>query len=680
MTDFDSRATEAAEAVRRQIDELPEDHEAGIRRVKRSPARIAVPALVAAAVLISAVAIGLPRVIGALPTGGGSAASGGSEAGSGGAGAAAALTGVLTPFDTCDTALRYFKDHAADYLIEQASGGGLVLTSGTARDTPGAAEARDSAGAAESTAGGAEYSETNIQEAGVDEPDIVKTDGHRIVAVAQGRVHLISTVGGKLTLRKTLPGELAQNVFLSGDRLLVFGEAPSTRSDSWITRATATIYDISDLSGPELVATLTVDGRVIDARLVGTQVRMVTVASPDVDIPSPTYRRDGRVSKKSEEALRSAVARSTIDDWIPSYVLTDGRGAQVGKGLLVACPDLARPEKFSGIDTVAVSTFDMGSALQTRRSVGVIAGGEQIYASSTSTYISTTEWSRDGSPATTSIHKFVTKPSGASSYTGSGEVPGTLLNQYAMSEYDGVLRVASTITERRGWVGAREVTEGMVTTLQERDGALRQLGQVGGLGRQDNESIRAVRFIANRGYVVTFRQTDPLYVLDLADPAAPKVLGELKIPGYSGYLHPVGKNLLLGVGQSGGTAGAGPGVQFSLFDISNAAAPRRIAVQTYGAGEAAAEFDPKAFLYWQPRKLVIAPIYLYGEDKAAFNGVVLLRATGKGLDERGKVSVAEKDGMANRSLVIGDAVYLLSDQAIQSADLDTLRPIDRLGL
>ena len=91
----------------------------------------------------------------------------------------------------------------------------------------------------------------------------------------------------------------------------------------------------------------------------------------------------------------------------------------------------------------------------------------------------------------------------------------------------------------------------MVTTLQEQDGALRQLGQVGGLGREDNESIRAVRFIEERGYVVTFRQTDPLYVLDLRDPAAPKVLGELKIPGYSGYLHPIGENLLLGVGQSG---------------------------------------------------------------------------------------------------------------------------------
>ncbi|MFT4164658.1 MAG: beta-propeller domain-containing protein [Microlunatus sp.] len=680
MTEFDDRARAAADAVRRRMAELPIDHEAGLRRVRRSPARVALPALVAAAVLITAVAVGLPRIIAGFPSGAGGATSGE-------AGAAAALTGGLTPFDSCDTALRYFKDQAPAYLIEQAGGRAYATSEDTqVQGAPVPSQGPDASGSAESAGGGTQHSDTNVQEAGIDEPDIVKTDGRRIVAVAESRVHLISTSKGKLTLRKTLPGATARNVFLSGNRLLVFGDQEPRLTEprsAWAgTRAVVTMYDIADLSNPKLIATLTIDGQVLDARLAGTQVRMVTVASPDVDIPSPTYTRDGQIDKKSMDRLRAAVARSTIDDWIPSYVLTDGRGAQVDKGRLVQCPDLARPEKFSGIDTVAVASFDINSALQSRRTVGVIAGGEQIYASSTGTYVSTTEWRRDGSPVTTSVHKFVTAPSGATSYTGSGEVRGALLNQYAMSEYEGVLRVASTISERRGWVGSREVTEGIVTTLKEHDGVLRQLGQVDGLGRQDNESIRAVRFIADRGYVVTFRQTDPLYVLDLRDPAAPKVLGELKIPGYSGYLHPVGKNLLLGVGQSG----AGDrlddqaGVQFSLFDVSNAAAPRRIDVRTLGAGSAGAEFDPKAFLYWQPRKLVIAPTYLYGDDqgRGTFSGVVMLRLTMKGLTELGKVSVAEKDGMTNRSLVIGDAVYLLSDQAIQTADLDTLRGIDTL--
>jgi uncharacterized secreted protein with C-terminal beta-propeller domain len=323
--------------------------------------------------------------------------------------------------------------------------------------------------------------------------------------------------------------------------------------------------------------------------------------------------------------------------------------------------------------------------------VGVVAAGQQIYANDTSTYVSTTDWTRDGSPAKTSLHKFGTAQSGASTYKGSGEVPGTLLNQYAMSEYDGVLRVASTVSERRGWVNSRQTTEGVVTTLQEQGGALRQLGQVGGLGRQDNESIRAVRFIEERGYVVTFRQTDPLYVLDLRNAAAPKVVGELKIPGYSGYLHPIGENLLLGVGQGGldsGNSSSPPirggqiGVQFSLFDISDPALPRRIDTQTYGGGTAAAEFDPKAFLYWQPRNLIIAPMNLHGDHRGrgVFSGLVLLRANADGLSELGRLASPKAYGPVNRSLVIGDTVYALSDRAIQANSLDTHREIDKLIL
>ena len=365
-------------------------------------------------------------------------------------------------------------------------------------------------------------------------------------------------------------------------------------------------------------------------------------------------------------------------------------GADVSKGRLVDCANLAHPEKFSGLDTVAVSAFDIGSDLQSRKTVGVIAGGQQIYATDKSTYVSTTEWSRDGSAATTSVHKFLTASSGATTYEGSGEVPGTLLNQYAMSEYDGVLRVASTVSERRGWVNSRQVTEGVVTTLQEQGGALRQLGQVGGLGQQDNESIRAVRFIEDRGYIVTFRQTDPLYVLDLRNPAAPKVVGELKIPGYSGYLHPIGKNLLLGVGQSGLDSSNPPtptrrgqiGVQFSLFDISDPASPRRIDTQTYGGGSAAAEFDPKAFLYWQPRDLIIAPTNLHGDyrGRGAFSGLVLLRADAHGLSEIGRLATTEAYGSVNRSVVVGDTVYMLSDHALQASSLDTHRETGKLIL
>jgi uncharacterized secreted protein with C-terminal beta-propeller domain len=683
MSDFDSRARKAADSVRQQFAEDTSHVEKGIRRAQRSPARVAIPsAVAAAAVLIAGVAVTLPR--------GGDGGTVSAE------GAAFALPGSLQPFNTCDGVLQYFKDQAPQHLIERAGGGNVTPTTAEA-DARRQGPANDSsATTAESGDTPPKHSTTNVQEAGVDEPDIVKTDGNRIVAVAQARVHLIGLDGGRMTRRKTLPDTVVRNVFLSGERLLVFsgqtGQSfePGLRSAG--QQAVLTMYDISNLSDPKLIATLTIDGDVLDARLVGSQVRVVTVSSPDVDAPSPVYTPDGEISEKSKDDLRAAVANTKVDDWIPAYRLQDGAGAEVSEGRLVECANLAHPETFSGLDTVAVSSFDMGSALQSRKTVGVIAGGQQIYASGTSTYVSTTDWSRDGSPAKTSLHKFVTAPSGASTYKGSGEVPGTLLNQYAMSEYNGVLRVASTVSERRGWVNSRQTTEGLVTTLHEQGGALRQLGQVGGLGRQDNESIRAVRFIEERGYIVTFRQSDPLYVLDLRNAAAPKIVGELKIPGYSGYLHPIGENLLLGVGQSGlesGTVDNAPaprnrgneiGVQFSLFDISDPASPRRIDTQTYGGGAAAAEFDPKAFLYWQPRNLIIAPTNLHGDQRGrgAFSGLVLLRANADGLSELGRLATTGAHGSVSRSLVIGDTVYVLSDQALQANSLDTHREIDKL--
>ena len=159
--------------------------------------------------------------------------------------------------------------------------------------------------------------------------------------------------------------------------------------------------------------------------------------------------------------------------------------------------------------------------------------------------------------------------------------------------------------------------------------------------------------------------------------AAPKVVGELKIPGYSGYLHPVGEDLLLGVGQSGVDAGnrGQPGVQFSLFDISDPASPRRIDTQTYGGGAAAAEFDPKAFLYWQPRNLIIAPTNVHGDfrGQGAFSGLVLLRANTDGLKELGRLASTEAYGTVSRSVVIGDTVYMLSENALQANSLDTHR-------
>ena len=324
----------------------------------------------------------------------------------------------------------------------------------------------------------------------------MKTDGNRIVAVAQARVHLVAVNSGKMTLRKTLPDTMVRNVFLSGERLLVFSGQQAQNSEPGLRwagqRAVLTMYDISNLGDPALIATLTIDGDVLDARLVGTQVRVATVSSPDVDAPSPVYTPNGDISKKSKDQLRAAVAHTDVDDWIPRYTLRDGAGGRVSKGRLVDCADLARPKTFSGSGHGGgvLVRHHLGSAVpqDSGRDCRRPADLCDRHARPMSRRLTGAATGRRPRRVCTSSSPGA---SGASTYQGSGEVPGSLLNQYAMSEYDGVLRVASTVSERRGWVNSRQVTEGIVTTLHEQNGALANWGRwAGSAGRTTSRSER----------------------------------------------------------------------------------------------------------------------------------------------------------------------------------------------
>jgi uncharacterized secreted protein with C-terminal beta-propeller domain len=261
-------------------------------------------------------------------------------------------------------------------------------------------------------------------------------------------------------------------------------------------------------------------------------------------------------------------------------------------------------------------------------------------------------------------------------------VPGFVLNQYSLSEHDGALRVAST-DEPQWFEGtiARE-SESFVTVLDTSGAALSEVGRVGGLGK--GERIYAVRFVGDKGYVVTFRQVDPLYTLDLSDKRDPKVLGELKILGYSAYLHPVSDDLLLGVGQDASEQGRRLGTQLSLFDVSDLRNPKRLAQASLGASSSTtAEFDPHAFLYWKPASLAVIPLQVYSsvEGGASFDGAVGFKVGAASLAQAGRVAHPPTAGAGSdtpsiaRSLVIGDKLYTLSYAGLQANRLDTLAPL-----
>ena len=545
------------------------------------------------------------------------------------------LAGSLGVFDACEGFLAHMQREALRFVTPWGLGGGWY---GLMEEADGAvdAPAMDDSGAApaaprsDAPVEGEGYSGTNVQEVGVDEPDHVKTDGRTMYVVANGRLHVLDVSGEGPVLLTTVELHDAWDaqLLLDDDRLLVtssaYGAIPfageSVRADvlpgpGWSGATSITLLDVSDPAEPVALERLSVDGATLSSRLVDGVARVV-VRTEQGNLPWVHPEGSGiRAERAALEANRDLIRASVAEDWLPWYEheTVDGRETE---GPLLACNRIAHPEEFSGLGVLSVLTVDLatGGLRPGPEALGLLAGGDTIYASREGLYIATTRWfdwermaerdrERRMSEITTQIHAFDTSDPRDVSYLGSGEVPGMLLSQWAMSEHDGHLRVASTVGDTWGW--SSDPSESVVTVLALRGDELSQVGQVTGLGL--TERIYAVRFMGDVGYVVTFRETDPLYTLDLTDPTDPRVVGELKIMGYSAYLHPVGDDLLLGVGQDADAQGRLLGTQLSLFDVSDPADPRRIDAATLGEGMSDVEYDHRAFLHWPATGLTVVP-------------------------------------------------------------------------
>ena len=226
-----------------------------------------------------------------------------------------------------------------------------------------------------------------------------------------------------------------------------------------------------------------------------------------------------------------------------------------------------------------------------------------------------------------------------------------------------------------------------------------QVGQISGLGH--GEQIYSVRFVANAGYVVTFRRVDPLYTLALSDPSAPRVVGKLELEGYSSYLHPLGNGLLLGVGNDVGATNEPSGGMLELFDVSVPASPRLLAKTTLGAGSSTpVQYDHHAFLYWPATGLAVlpveidqpvavgAPVPVAGAPTVAgavlqrvhdrlkpFTGAIGFTISPTGIAELGRISHDPIDGYTpqiERAVVVGTHLYTLSQEGLMASDLATL--------
>ncbi|PZU46315.1 MAG: benzoate transporter, partial [Arsenicicoccus sp.] len=353
-----------------------------------------------------------------------------------------------------------------------------------------------------------------------------------------------------------------------------------------------------------------------------------------------------------------------------------------GTELAVPCEDIARPPEFSGLSTMSVLTIDLGaSSLDVSSASGLVASGSTVYASTDRLVVATSPWEAwsfigsdimprgTSGPATTTLHTFDLTDEDSTDYVASGTVEGRLLNQFSVDEADGIIRVATTQDGR----GSTSSSSSLVVLAEDGDRLVEQ-GRVDGLGK--TEQIYAVRYLsADTAAVVTFRQTDPLYLVDTSDPTAPEVTGELKIPGYSAYLHPLGDGLLLGVGQDATDGGQTTGLQVSLFDISDPSAPTQVSKQTWVNHYSEVEHDHRAFTSWPQTGQVFLPAYAWTE-KSEWGGVVSAQVGGgtvnKGPELQLSGGTSQAWDSARRTLVIGDELWVLGERSLHRVDLSTL--------
>jgi uncharacterized secreted protein with C-terminal beta-propeller domain len=538
----------------------------------------------------------------------------------------------------------------------------------------------DTATPSEGGVSGTSPSPTNVQEAGVDEPDVVKTAGDTILTVDGTTLRAVHAGAGDPRLRDSL--ELVDGpdsspvsnyqLLVAGDRLLAIGaEYGYVVADGMATEGVApdvgypgdprtvlTEVDISDPSRLRVLRTMTVDGSYVSARLTGSTVRLASSSYPAV----PPAARGGHGG-----------------GFLPRFELTDQRTGAERDGKLVSCREVDRPSRFAGSGMLTVLTIDLQRGLPAIDADTVLTDGQIVYGSPTSLYVATERWGEadgTGSQWSTEIHRFDVSSPDATDYVASGQVPGYMLSQWSMSESEGVLRVASTTQPEWAEDGSQQTeSESFVTVLATDGDKLRQVGRLGDIGR--GEDIYAVRFIGDAGYIVTFRQIDPLHVIDLSDPTDPRAVGELKIPGYSAYLHPVGPGLLLGVGREVEANGIPGGVQASLFDVSDPAHPVRLDRENFGGGSLSeVEYDHHAFSWFADDALAAFPVDSYDTDPYSDGGerygFVGLRVTPGSADPLGRVARPETGDQVRRTLMIDGRLYAVGSGGVGAYDPATL--------
>lgn len=540
-----------------------------------------------------------------------------------------------------------------------------------------------------------DYSETNIQVEGVDEPDIVKTDGNYLYIIANSKLYIVKAYPPEdaevLSIIELDEYVYLNDLFINDDRLVIFVTSSRNPVDDgqqdncwWgIPTTIIKIYDISNREYPELIKDVEMDGSYFNSRMVGNYIYVIATEY------SYWILQDDDGTLAIPELTINNVTRKIQPNEIYYYDVPDDINTMT--------------------HVIAIDIFNE----EVNQKSYLLGSSQNIYVSMNNIYLTYTTYDNAYSPIyesnynseqNTIIHR-ISINNGDITYKGQGRVPGSILNQFSMDEHDGHFRIATTIghVSRNGG--------GSTNNVYILDDTLNITGKVEELA--PGERIYSVRFMGDKGYVVTFKKVDPLFVIDLSDPNNPSVLGKLKIPGYSDYLHPLDENHIIGIGKDTVEAEYSDfawyqGIKMALFDVSDYENPIEEAKVIIGdrGTDSPALRDHKAFLFDKEKELLVIPVSLYEIDDEikqqnngntgnyygdfTFQGVYVYHLSLEdGFEYFGRITHLEDEDILKsgsywydwessiqRSLYIEDVLYTISEDMVKMNRLDDLSEIN----
>ena len=525
-----------------------------------------------------------------------------------------------------------------------------------------------------------DYSKTNTQVQGVDEADIVKTDGTYIYYLTNEKLTIINTENAsqmkEMSTIKFDETFTPEEIFLNNDKIIVIGkryEYDKTERKIGIdedflypnymdkTYTSAKLYNVKDKTNPTLERTVEVEGDYLTARMIGSNVYIASNKYMYYAYICNTY--------KSTELNE--------DDFKPHYL--DTATSNETKSINFDC--IYYIPEFEDTNYLNIVAFNITNN-QEANVESYLGAGEEIYASKENLYVTKTKYDyerKNKTSITTEIYKFNLNNANCT-FAKAGDVPGSVLNQFSMDECNGYFRIATT--DSTSWN-----SESNTNNLYVLNENLETIGKIEGLAK--GERIYSVRFMGNRAYMVTFVETDPLFVIDLSNPTTPTVLGELKIPGYSKYLHPYDETHLIGIGEDTEVVNYGygdrvvtNGMKMAMFDVTDPYNPQELYNVKIGEKGTYSEllYNHKALLFSKEKNIIAFPISITDNDyKVTFQGAIVYGVSlEKGFELKTKISNSATDydryysrNRVERIIYIKDTLFTLSNALIKAVDLNT---------